>query len=45
METSHDEVGATHTATREPLNWPLLVILVACLLFWAAVIVVIVGIV
>ena len=34
MEISHDAVGATHDAVRLPLNWPLLVGLLACLLCW-----------
>jgi len=34
VEISHDAVGATHDAIRQSLNWPLLVSLLACLLFW-----------
>jgi hypothetical protein len=38
MEISHDAVGTTHDAVRRPLNWPLLVSLLTCLLFWAVIV-------
>ena len=38
VEISHDAVGATHHEIRQPLNWPLLGSVLACLCFWAAVI-------
>ena len=37
MET-HVAVGATRDAVHEPLNWPLMVTLLACLLFWGVVV-------
>jgi hypothetical protein len=44
MEISHGAVGATHDEVRQPLNWPLLVSLLACMLFWGAVVVGIVAV-
>jgi hypothetical protein len=38
VEISRNAFGATHDAVRQPLSWPLLVSLLACLLFWAAVV-------
>jgi hypothetical protein len=36
VEISHDAIGASRNPVRQPLNWPLLVSLLACLLFWGA---------
>ena len=38
MEISHAAVGAIRDPTRQQLNWPLLVSLLVCLLFWGAVV-------
>jgi hypothetical protein len=38
MEISQNAVGATHDRIRQPLNWPLIVSLLACLLFWGLVV-------
>jgi hypothetical protein len=38
MEISHGAIGATHDPRRQPLNWALLVSLLACLLFWGTVV-------
>jgi len=37
VETSHDALITTHDEVRWQWNWPLLVSLLACLLFWGAV--------
>ena len=38
MEISHVAVGMTRDAVHQPLNWLLIVLLLACLLFWGVVV-------
>ena len=42
---THVAVGATRDAVHQTLNWPLIVCLLACLLFWGVVVVGIVAVV
>lgn len=37
MEMLHVAVGVTRDAVHQPLNWPLIVLVLACLFFWGVI--------